>query len=99
MTTLAIDANAKPIQVLRPILTRVVNISGTSAPASAFSNGIRVVRLVATVDCFYRVTGTATNQYNYLPANSIEYIHVLNDDQVSFITNGATGIAYVSAMV
>lgn len=99
MTTLTIDANAKPIQVLRPTTVRVVSISGSAAQASSFSPSVRVARIVATTACFYRVAGTATTSHNYLPANSIEYIHIYDGDAISLITSGGTGTAYVSAMV
>jgi len=99
MSTLTIDKNSKPIQVLRPTTVRVVSLSGTAASAAAFSNNVRVARVVATADCFYRVTGTATTSHNFLPANTIEYVHIYDGDTISLITSGGTGTAYVSAMV
>jgi len=99
MSTLTIDKNSKPIQVLRPTTVRVVSISGTASAGAAFSNSVRVARIVATTDCFYRVTGAATTSHNYLPANTIEYIHIYDGDAISLITSGGTGTAYVSAMV
>lgn len=99
MSTLTIDANAKPIQVLRPTTVSKVSISGTAASATAIAAGVRVARLVSTVDCFYSVTGTATTSSNYLPANAVEYIHVYEGDTVSTITSGGTGSIFVSSMV
>lgn len=99
MSKLAIDTNAKPIPVLRPSTVRVTSISATAANGSSFNDNVRVARIVATTDCFYRVGATATTSHNFLPANTIEYVHVLDDEIVSFITSGGTGTAYVSAMV
>lgn len=99
MSTLTIDANSKPIQVLRPTTVSKVSISGTAASATAIAAGVRVARLVSTVDCFYSVTGTATVSSNYLPANAVEYIHVYEGDTVSTITSGGTGSIFVSSMV
>lgn len=103
MSKLAIDSNAKPIQALRPsAATRVLSISGTATSGAAFADNVRVARIVATTDCFYRlvpVGGNATVNNAFLPANTIEYIHILEDDTVSLITSGSTGTAYVTAMI
>ena len=99
MSTLTIDANAKPIQVLRPTTVSVVSLSGSAASATATAAGIRVVRIVSDTDCFYSVTGTATTSSSYLPANAIEYIHVFTGDTVSVITSSSSGSAYITSMV
>ena len=99
MSKMAIDVNAKPIQVLRPSTVSKVSISGTAAAATAIAADIRVARLVATTDCFYSVTGTATASSSFLPANAIEYIHVYEGDVVSTITEGGTGSIFVTSMV
>ena len=98
MSTLAKDGNSKAIQVLRPSTTSTVNLSASAASASAIGDA-RVARIVANDDCFYSVTGTASTVSAYLPANTIEYVHVFAGDTVSFITAGNSGIAYVSEMV
>jgi hypothetical protein len=99
MSTLTIDANAKPIQVLRPTTVSVVSLSGSAASATATAAGIRVARIVSDTDCFYSVTGTATTSSSYLPANAIEYVHVFTGDTVSVITSGSSGSAYITSMV
>ena len=99
MSTLTIDANAKPIQVLRPTTVSVVSLSGSAASATATAAGIRVARIVSDTDCFYSVTGKATTSSSYLPANAIEYIHVFTGDTVSVITSGSSGSAYITSMV
>ena len=99
MSTLTIDSNAKPIQVLRPTTVSKVSISGSAASSTATASGIRVVRVVSDTDCFYSVTGTATSSSSYLPANAIEYIHVFTGDTVSVITSGSSGSAYITSMV
>ena len=99
MSTLTIDANAKPIQVLRPTTVSVVSLSGSAASAPATAAGIRVARIVSDTDCFYSVTGTATTSSSYLPANAIEYVHVFTGDTVSVITSSSSGSAYITSMV
>lgn len=98
MTKLALDGNAKPIQVLRPESTTVLSVSGTAADSSAITGDVRVIRLVSTVDCFYTLNATATTSDVFLPANSIEYIHIYDRDYVSVITGGTTGSTYVTEM-
>jgi len=99
MSTLTIDANAKPIQVLRPTSTSKIAISGTSNAANSIATGTRVARIVATVDCFYKIVGPAAVTDAYLPANTIEYIHVYGGENIAVITGGASGSAYITDMV
>lgn len=99
MSKMAIDANAKPIQVLRPTTTATVSVSSGAAASSAISANARVARIVVDTPVFYSVTGTATTSSAYLPAETVEFIHVYEGDTVSFITSGTTGTAYVTEMV
>jgi len=99
MSTLAKDRNAAPIQVLRPVSTDTVNVSGSATSSSAISANARVARIITTAPVFYSVTGTATTSSAYLPSETIEYIHVYEGDVISFITSGSTGVAYVTEMV
>jgi hypothetical protein len=98
MSKLAIDANAKGIQCLRPNITDDVAVSGTAASATAVSANARVVRIVANVDIHYTINATATTADVFLPSRSIEYIHVYAGDVISMIAPSA-GIAYVTEMV
>ena len=99
MSTLTIDSNAKPIQVLRPTSTSKIAISGTSNAANSIATGVRVARIVATVDCFYKIVGPAAVTDAYLPANTIEYVHVYGGEKIAVITGGASGSAYITDMV
>jgi hypothetical protein len=99
MATLTIDSNAKTIQVLRPDSTNTHTISGTASNSATIANGVRVTRIISTVDCFYNITGTATTSSVYLPAGVIEYVHVFTGDNISFITSGGSGSVYVTSMV
>lgn len=98
MSKLAVDVNAKGIQCLRPNITDDVAVSGTAASATAVSANARVVRIVANVPIFYSLLGTATVADVYLPADTIEFIHVYAGDVVSMISSG-TGTAYVTEMI
>lgn len=97
-TKLAMDGNAKAIQVLRPANTNVVSVSGTAASTGVITGDVRVIRIVATVDIFYTLNETSTTSKVFLPANAVEYVHIFDRDYVSIITSGVTGNAYVTEM-
>ena len=97
-TKLALDGNAKPIQVLRPSTTTTVSVSGVAASTSAITGDVRVIRIVSTVDINYVLNGTATTSDVYLPSGSIEYIHILDRDYVSVISGGTAGTVYITEM-
>ena len=97
MTKLAIDTNAKPIQVVRPSTAQNVSISGTAASSTAVTQ--RVCRIVSTVDCFYSLIGTATTASTLLPAFSVEFVHTFEDDIFSVITSSASGTINITQMV
>ena len=97
MTKLAIDTNAKPMQVVRPATAQNVSISGTAAASSAVTQ--RICRLVSTTDCFYSLIGTATTASTFLPAGYVEFIHTYDGDTISAITSGATGSLNVTECI
>lgn len=99
MSNLAIDGNAKVIQVLRPATTYKVAISGTAAAVTAVGAGVNVVRIVSDTDCFYTLTGTATTSSVFLPYSTVENISVRPGDILSVITAGAAGSVYVTEMI
>jgi hypothetical protein len=94
MTRLAIDTNAKPIQVVRPTTSQNVSVSGTAAASTAVT--ARICRLCATTDIFYNLQGTATTSSTPLPAGVIEFVHTFEGDTISAITSGATGTLNVT---
>lgn len=98
MSNLAIDGNAKVIQVLRPATTYKVAISGTAASVTAVGAGVNVVRIVADADCFYSLGGTATTSSVFLPFGTIEFISVRPGDVLSVISSG-TGSVFVTEMI
>ena len=99
MAKLAIDANSKPIQVLRPTSTVITQaFTGTAASASAISAKCRVVRLVATQDCHYDLEATATTSKTFLPAGVVEYIHVFGGETISVIQNATGGTLFITEM-
>jgi hypothetical protein len=99
MSKLAIDANAKPIQVMRPATNQVVSVTATSAQSTAVPVDCRVIRIVSTVACYYTLdSATATNQSIFLPANSLEFLHVYAGDQVAVISDGTDGSMFITEM-
>ena len=99
MSNLAIDGNAKVIQVLRPATNYKVAISGTAASVTAVGAGVNVIRVVSDTDCFYSLTGTATTSSVFLPFSTIEFISVRPGDVLSVITASAAGSVYVTEMI
>jgi len=97
-TKLALDGNAKPIQVLRPSTTTTLSVSATAAPTGVITGDVRVIRIVATTGIFYTLNEVATTSKVYLPADSVEYIHIVDRDYISVITSGTSGTAYITEM-
>jgi len=93
------DDNGNPVQVLKPTSTEKLSISGTAASGAALSTTTTVLRLIATVDCYYSLDGTATTSSAYLPAGVIEYIGVENSDTLSVITGGSSGSLFITETV
>lgn len=99
MSKLAIDANAKPIQVMRPQATERVSVSGTSAQSTAIPANCRVIRIISSTDCFYTLDSTtATSSDAWLPAGVVEYIHVYEGDQIAVIQEFGAGYLYITEM-
>lgn len=96
---LAIDSNAKPIQVMKPISTEKLATSSTAASAAAFASDTTVVRLISDQPCFYSLDGTATTSSAYLPSNYIEYIKVDTADTLSVILASGTGSLWISELI
>lgn len=99
MTTLTIDANAKAIQVLRPDVASTISVTSGSATSSSAITKARVARIVSAVGIHYSVTGTASATSTYLPANTVEYIHVYVGDTISFRANSSSGTVHLTEMV
>lgn len=97
MTKLAVDTNAKPIQVVRPTTAQHVAISDTAVNATAVAT--RVSRIVATVDCFYSLVGTASASSTFLPANAVEFVHTYEGDVFSIIAPSGAGSFNITQMV
>lgn len=97
--TLAVDGNAKPIPVMKPVSTEKLALSTTAASAATRTYTTNVLRIVADVSCFYRLDGTATTSHTYLPPDTVEYIKCEQGDTLSVILASGTGSMYISEMV
>jgi hypothetical protein len=97
MTKLTIDDNSKPIQVASPGTAANVSISGTVATSGATTQA--VCRLVATVDCYYSLVGTATTASTLLPAFTVEFVRANVGATFSAITGGDSGSLNITQMV
>lgn len=98
MSKLAVDSNANAMQVLRPGSTEKVSISTSAASATSVSDNVNVFRLVADIDCFYTLEGTATVDDVYLPAKTVEFISVRLGDVLSIIA-GDSGSIHITDML
>ncbi len=96
--TMAVDGNAKPIPVMKPVSTEKLALSNVAASAATRSLQTTVLRIVSDVPCFYRLDGTATTSHTYLP-HTIEYIKCETADTLSVILASGTGSMYISEMV
>lgn len=97
--TLAVDGNAKPIPVMKPISTEKLALTTSAASAASRTYVTNVLRIVADVACFYRLDGTATTSHTYLPPDTVEYIKCESGDTLSVILASGTGSMYISEMV
>jgi hypothetical protein len=96
MTTLARDDLGLGIQVARQGASQRLAISGTAATSSAVSQ--TVCRLSSNVDCYYSLTGTATNASTFLPAFALDSSKTVSGDTFSVITEGDTGFINITDM-
>lgn len=92
------DNNAIPVLKIKTALTPVA-FTGTAAQSAAIS-GPAVVRLCATSACHFLVGANPTADANdtYLPANTIDYIVVQDQDKISAIQNASGGNLHISVM-
>jgi hypothetical protein len=97
--TMAVDANAKPIPVMKPVSTEKLALTTAAASAASRTFTTNVLRIVADVGCFYRLDGTATTSHAYLPVDTVEYIKCETGDTLSVILASGTGSMYISEMV
>jgi len=95
----AIDDNAKPIPVMKPVSTEKLSLSTSAASGAALASTTTVLRIVADVPCYYSTDGTATTSSAFLPSSAIEYIRLDSGDTLSVILASGTGNMWISEMV
>lgn len=87
--------------VYRPVTTQKVTTSGTSAATSnAIGNGIYVVRLVCTEECYIAIgaSPTATANDFLLPADTVEYFGIRGGQKVAALQVSTGGTLFVTEM-
>lgn len=85
----------------RPVTSQTAAYTAASAVVTnAFGNGVHVVRLVSTTNCFvaFGSAPTATTSDMYLPANQPEYFVVSQGQKVAAIQVDAGGNLHVTEM-
>lgn len=101
MTVQARDLNGWRVPAFRPGSTQSAAFTSSSAAISnAVGANTRVVRLVATTDCFvaFGSAPTATTSGLFLPAGVPEYFRVDSGDKVAAIRSTSDGTLYVTEM-
>jgi hypothetical protein len=98
MTVKAEDLNGQFIEAVGLGTTQAVAYTASAAASNAFALTTRVVRVVATTDCFFTTaaTPTATTSSVYLPAGAVEYVRVNAGDKISAIRRSQDGTLYVT---
>lgn len=96
---LAVDDSARAVQVMTPVSTEALAVSGTAASAATRNTTTQVIRLICNQPCFYSLTGTATTSTVYLPADTIEYVKCAASDTLSIILASGSGTAYISECI
>lgn len=93
MTILAEDLNGHMAQAVSFGIVQNVAYTGTAAASSAFNANTRVIRLVATTDCYVAISAnpTATTSSAYLPQGIVEYVRINAGDKISAIRRSADG--------
>ena len=99
MSRLARDANAAPIQCLRPSTTYTVTVGVESTSIPAITQ--RIVRIAATQPLHFKLNAAATTSDCYLPAGAVEFIHTFDGDVIHFIkeTDADVGTAFITEMI
>ena len=97
MTILAQDLNANEIQCVGLGASQAVSFDA-SVQSTAFSANTRIIRIVATTDCFIAVGAnpTATTSSTFIPFGSVEYFKVAGAVKVAALKSTTAGILYVT---
>lgn len=102
MSSLIRDSNGEIVQAGRIGNNQTVAYTSSAATSTAIksSSEVTIVRLVSTTDCHIAVgsSPTATTSDTLLPANTVEYFGVREDDKVSAIRSTADGTLHVTEM-
>jgi hypothetical protein len=101
MTIKAEDLNGQFVEAVGLGGTQAVAYTGSAAASNAFAANTKVVRVVATTDCFFAISAnpTATTSNVYLPAGAVEYVRVNPSDKISAIRRSQDGTLYVTETV
>jgi len=88
-------------QVISPGTSQVVLVGASSVQASAFSDGVSVVRVFSTADCWLAFGTNPTAEAEsagsmFLPAGMIEYFERKEGEKVAVIQSSSSGKLYVT---
>jgi hypothetical protein len=100
---LAVDEYGHPIQALAQGANQTLAIGVASAQSVAFAAGSKVVRLVATANCWivFGVNPTAaaaSGNGSYVPAGAVEFWRVTPGHKVAAIRDTADGTLSITEM-
>jgi hypothetical protein len=100
---LAVDDYGHPIQALAQGVNQTLAIGASSAASAAFAAGAKIVRLVATQNCWIAFganpTAAATSgNGSYVPSGAIEFWRVTPGHKVAVIQDGTAGTLSITEM-
>ena len=100
MPLLPIDDFGQRIQALRPGTAQTVVIGAASIASAPFGADTTVIRVVATVPCFFALGSApvATAAAHHLTADAPEYFRVVPGEALAAIRADGDGALHISEM-
>jgi hypothetical protein len=86
-------------QCISPGTSYSVAVGAVSAQGNLPQEGVTIVRLFSTVDCFiaFGTNPTAVaGSSMFLPGGIVEYFEIRSNEKFAVIQNGSTGTLYVT---
>lgn len=101
MPSLAVDSTGAPIQAVSLLGTDKVSFTGTSVQSLVIPEGITLVRITTTENCFieFGANPTATTTSHYFLSGLPDYFRVVPGTKLAFLQETVAGTAYISYTV
>ena len=98
--SLPTDVNGNPIPALRPVGSQNVSYSAVAGLSAAIASHIRIVRLVATTDCYvvFDDNPVATTSDMLILAGVPEYFEIKGGEKISAVRYSVSGVLNITEM-